>query len=248
MAKYAKSDEIYSQLVDESDENWLYGLVSFAVIEEQRIEWAKHHEEYNGQPPTPEQVAQWYESQPESVLLRAKGTAENALQAYADEVLDTFYDQARKDVEEGIIIGEIRAQNRFLQQFGVSLAASLASALVLAALLIVFAFLVFSDTSPVDIGKQLADKTEVITDGEDKEQTSKRAATAASKVLRNKSTSKAAKSAAGSALSQRKAPQKVTRTKAASAASKTLRKSSTSKSAKSAAGSALTQKPDSKRR
>jgi len=35
------------------------------------------------------------------------------------------------------------------------------------------------------------------------EQTSKRAATAASKVLRSKSSSKAAKSAAGSALTQR---------------------------------------------
>ena len=42
------------------------------------------------------------------------------------------------------------------------------------------------------------------------EVTSKKAATAASKVLRSKSSSKAAKSAAGSALSQRKAPKKVT--------------------------------------
>jgi len=80
-----------------------------------------------------------------------------------------------------------------------------------------------------------------------KEVTSKRAATAASKVLRNKSTSKASKSAAGSALSQRKAPARVTSGKAASAASKTLRKGSTSKSSKTAAGSALTQRPNRKK-
>lgn len=79
------------------------------------------------------------------------------------------------------------------------------------------------------------------------EVTSKRAASAASIVLQNPNASKAAKSAAGSALSQRKAPVKVTSTKAATAASKALRSSSTSKKAKTAAGSALTQKPDKKK-
>ena len=77
-----------------------------------------------------------------------------------------------------------------------------------------------------------------------KEVTSKRAASAASKVLRRPGASKAAKSAAGSALSQRKAPTKVTSGRAASAASKTLRKSASSKAAKTSAGSALTQRPN----
>lgn len=84
----------------------------------------------------------------------------------------------------------------------------------------------------------MAKKTEV---------TGKKAATAASKVLRNPKTSKAAKSAAGSALSQRKAPPKVTSAKAATAASKTLRNKSTSKTSKTAAGSALTQRPGKKK-
>ena len=44
------------------------------------------------------------------------------------------------------------------------------------------------------------------------EVTGKRAATAASKVLRSSDSSKSAKSAAGSALSQHKAPPKVTST------------------------------------
>ena len=77
-----------------------------------------------------------------------------------------------------------------------------------------------------------------------KEVTGKRVASAASKVLRNPSASKAAKSAAGSALSQTKAPKKVTSAKAGSAASKVLRRSGASKAAKSAAGSALTQRPN----
>lgn len=54
------------------------------------------------------------------------------------------------------------------------------------------------------------------------EVTSKKAATAASKVLRSKNSNKAAKSAAGSALSQTKAPKKTTKSKAGTAASKTL--------------------------
>lgn len=79
-----------------------------------------------------------------------------------------------------------------------------------------------------------------------KEVTSKRAASNASKVLRNPNSSKKAKSAAGSALSQRKSPNKVTSTKAAKAASNTLRSKSSSRRAKSAAGSALTQRPNKK--
>ncbi len=84
----------------------------------------------------------------------------------------------------------------------------------------------------------MAKKTEV---------TGKKAASAASKVLRTPGASKAAKSAAGSTLSQTKAPKRVTSPKAAKAASKTLRSSGASKSARSSAGSALTQKPNRKR-
>ena len=78
------------------------------------------------------------------------------------------------------------------------------------------------------------------------ESTSKPAASAAGRTLRNPNVSKAAKSAAGSALSQRKST-KVTGSKAGSAASKTLRNPSASKSAKSAAGSTLTQRPNRKK-
>ncbi len=76
-----------------------------------------------------------------------------------------------------------------------------------------------------------------------KKVTGKKAATAASKTLKSRTTGKKSKSAAGSALSQRKAPKKTTGKKAATAASKTLRDGRTSKASKSAAGSALAQKP-----
>lgn len=78
--------------------------------------------------------------------------------------------------------------------------------------------------------------------------TSKKAATSASKTLTDWRTSKDAKSAAGSALSQRKAPKKTTSKKAATSASKTLTNKSTSKKAKTSAGSALSQKPKKKKK
>ena len=72
--------------------------------------------------------------------------------------------------------------------------------------------------------------------------TGRKAASAASKTIRSKSTGRASKTAGGSALSQRKAPKKQTSSRAAMAASKTLRDGRTSKASKSAAGSTLSQK------
>ena len=73
-------------------------------------------------------------------------------------------------------------------------------------------------------------------------ETGKKAASKSSETLRSRSTAKASKSAAGSALSQRKAPKRATSAPAAKAASKTLRDGRTSAKSKSAAGSALSQR------
>jgi len=75
-----------------------------------------------------------------------------------------------------------------------------------------------------------------------KARTGKTAASAASKTLRSGTRSKAAKSAAGSALSQRKTSN-VTGKAAGKAAGKTLKTKGSAKSSKSAAGSALSQRP-----
>ncbi len=77
---------------------------------------------------------------------------------------------------------------------------------------------------------------------DNKEVTRKRIASAASKVLFSKAASKSARSAAGSALSQRKTPIKFTGVSVASAASQVLLGKTSSKSARTSAGSALRQK------
>ena len=68
-----------------------------------------------------------------------------------------------------------------------------------------------------------------------------KAATAASKILQSTSTGNNSRTAAGSALSQTKAPRKQTSATAATAASQVLRDGRTSAASKSAAGSALAQ-------
>ena len=81
-----------------------------------------------------------------------------------------------------------------------------------------------------------------------KKQTGKKAASAASKVLRDGRTSDNSKSAGGSALSQTdKKSNKTTGNKAAEKASKVLQSDDTGKKSKKAAASALTQKKASKK-
>lgn len=167
MTKYSGPEDIYKELVQDSEENWLYGLVSFAVVEEQRIEWMRHYEKQNQAMPSPQEIKAWYEQQPSSVLLRAKGTAENALQAYSADVLEIAMEDQRKEVSEGIVVAEIRELRRFWPQFGVNFAGGFASALLLAALVTVVAFLVLNDASPVEIGQELRNDLEVIENGEE---------------------------------------------------------------------------------
>jgi hypothetical protein len=77
--------------------------------------------------------------------------------------------------------------------------------------------------------------------------TGSKAASAASKVLQNRSAGKASKTAAASALIQSKAPGETTSERAAQAASKVLRDGRSSKASKAAAASALAQARPSKK-
>lgn len=78
-------------------------------------------------------------------------------------------------------------------------------------------------------------------------QTGQKAATSASKTLQNESTGKDSKSGAGSAMSQRKAPEKKTSDAAAESASDVLKDGRTNKDSKAASGSALSQKESAKK-
>ena len=110
---YSGPEEIYRELVEDSEENWLYGLIAFATIEEDRIEWMRHFQQSHGEMPGPDEVRGWYEQQPPAVLLRAKGEAESALQTYSEEVNELLVEEQRREVEQGMLVGEIRSLKRF---------------------------------------------------------------------------------------------------------------------------------------
>jgi len=168
MDKLSGPEEVYDELVENSEENWLLGLVAFAVIEEQRIEWMKHQTANNGNCPDPNDIRHWYEQQPKGVLLRAKDTAEARLKDYSSEIVELVLEEHRKEIEESIIVREIQETKKFWPQFGVNLAGGFVSALLFAVLLTIVAFFVIYDTSPAQIGAELRKNAEVTENGEER--------------------------------------------------------------------------------
>lgn len=147
MAQVADSRGVYRELVEASEEDWLYGLAAFAIIEEQRIEWIDHFTQTEGRPPTPQETANWYQQLPPGALLRAKGDAETALAEFALEAADDVLNSARQEILESAVVEEVRLARRFWPQFGISVAGGMISAFVFAAVLAVLTFVVWTDPS-----------------------------------------------------------------------------------------------------
>ncbi len=166
VVKYSGPEDIYHELVDSPDNSWIFGLLAFAVVEEQKIEWIRHHREHNGSDPSLEQISDWYLQQPPGVILRAKGTAENALQVYSSEVLEEVDDEIREKIQESVIINEIKDLKRFWPQFGVNLAGGFLSSVLFALLLVALTVIILNDTSPVNLSEKIKTQLEVPDNGE----------------------------------------------------------------------------------
>lgn len=163
--KYADCEDVYDELVGDESTSWLLGLVAYAVVEEQKIEWIKHWKKSTGAPPSSEEVKRWYEQLPPGAVLRAKGTAENALQGFSVEVIEESAQETRKQVEESIIVSEIRDMKRFWPQFGVNLAGGFMASLLFALLLVAIAVIVVKDPSPVSLLEKYNNTSEVTSNG-----------------------------------------------------------------------------------
>lgn len=169
MDKYSGPEDTYKELVEDvpEDEEWLLGLVAFAVVEEQKIEWIKHQSEHNGGPPSNEDILIWYQQLPGGVLLRAKDTAEARLRDYGENAISTYMADYEKEFRDSVVLNEIAELKKFWPQFGVNLAGGFISALLFAALLTLVAFFVLNDTSPVEIGKSIRVQAEVVENGKE---------------------------------------------------------------------------------
>lgn len=152
------AEDVYETLVETSDDAWIFGLVAFAILEEERIEWLNHYSKRFGTLPSRKEAMAWYEQlPPETTLVRIKAKAEQSLQAYSDRVLEQVREEERAEVRESVLVSEIRMGRRLLPQFATGVIASVFGSIIFAALLIGAAYLVFSDTSPVEIGRALSD-------------------------------------------------------------------------------------------
>ena len=160
MVKYSGPEEIYSILVEESEDSWLFGLVAFAVIEEQKIEWMHHQRKTTGALPSATEVENWYQNQPEGVLLRAKDTAELRLNDYSSEILEQVSEAQRQEMQESLLMAELKEIKKFGPQFIVNFAGGMASTFVFTLLIAIMAFIVFNDSSPVEIFSELTPPTE----------------------------------------------------------------------------------------
>lgn len=163
--KYAGCEDIYDELVGDEANSWLLGLVAFAVVEEQKIEWIKHWTKNSGGPPSSAEIQKWYEQLPPGAVLRAKGTADNTLQLFSTEVIEENDKATRKQIEESIIVSEIRDMKRFWPQFGVNLAGGFISSLLFALLLVAIAVIVIKDPSPVGLLEKYNNNPEVKNNG-----------------------------------------------------------------------------------
>ena len=155
MTSLSGPEDAYRNLVEKSPEGWIYGLVAFAVLEEQRIEWMRHVESRSGCLPSSEQIRNWYEQQPASTLIRARGTAESMLSDYAEDLAESLDENHRRAILNDVIVGEIRSINRFWPKFGANVAAGIVGTIIFSALLVLVVQVVVRDPSPISVIKQV---------------------------------------------------------------------------------------------
>lgn len=157
---YSGPEDIYEELVEKSDDNWLLGLVAFAVVEEQKIEWINHQKNINGKSPSDAEIRNWYAQQPEGVLLRATDTAESRLKDYSDEVLELVLAEYKEEIAQGIIVNEINELKQFWPQFGINVAGGVVGALIFSALLILISFIALNDTFAQKVEQKINNNSE----------------------------------------------------------------------------------------
>lgn len=147
------SEDAYKALVDNAPEGWLLGLLAFAILEQERMEWMRHVETRSGCLPTSEQVCNWYEQQPVSALNRARSTAEGVLNGHFEDVSRSIDESYRASIRDGVVVAEIRSNNKFWPKFVANVAAGVVGAAIFSVLLVLIVLVAVRDPSPVGLIK-----------------------------------------------------------------------------------------------
>ncbi|MDE2674472.1 MAG: hypothetical protein OXH65_05120 [Paracoccaceae bacterium] len=154
MKPLSNSNDVYNHLVENSDTDWVIGLLAFSLFEEKRIDWMKHQRGSTGSLPSDEDIRKWYSDQPESVLTKAGEDAENALGDLFEEVFNTALQRERDNIRDNHVIAEIKRLGSFRAMFWRNIGITVISFFVFTALsilLILGLSQIFSDVSLTDV-------------------------------------------------------------------------------------------------
>lgn len=155
MCSISGPEDTYRKLVQQTEGNWLRGLIAFAILEEQKVEWMRHMESTSGALPTGDQVRRWYQHQPESALRRVQGAAEVVLNEYSGALTESIEKGYRKEVIDRVVLSTIRSSKKFWPTFIANVAAGCVAALLFSSLLVLLTIIVFRDPSPIAMIRQV---------------------------------------------------------------------------------------------
>jgi hypothetical protein len=94
-------------------------------------------------------------------LDRARSSAENMLNAYAEDVTKSIDEACKHAAMYGVVVAEIRSRNRFWPAFFANVAAGLVGTLMFSVLLVLIVLVALRDPSPVAIIKQVQEAQRV---------------------------------------------------------------------------------------
>lgn len=130
--------------VDNDGDMESIGLFTFALVEQDRIEWIEHFaSQHAGGKPSAAQITQWFEDKPESYFLEKEKQAEQWYAGFARVYLSD-------EIEEGkaqAIRRALQNMDRFWPMFWKHNLFGLTSNLIFTGLVLLFALAIYTDFS-----------------------------------------------------------------------------------------------------
>jgi len=129
----ANPEEAFKYFVDDSDSHWLTGLLAYAICEQTRIE----HEEFNNKQPKEaiSTFTHWYPTQPPPTFINYVADAENALNVYAESILNTHKQNLELQILEKKLSIDLDDLNKKTPSFAKSILINIVGAFSFAAII-----------------------------------------------------------------------------------------------------------------
>lgn len=118
MKPLSNSRDVYKLILEELDDESVYGLLAFSLIEQQRFEWMERVEETTEAIPTDDEIRNWYSQQPERVIIKAKEDAQNKLANLFFEFYNIEMQEDLQNYRDSMVIEEVNKINVKIETWG----------------------------------------------------------------------------------------------------------------------------------